>query len=67
MQRLPPRWRRTFWRWHDRLIDFADTTSGRMTILAVGLVVSIGAMLTIDVYRGNDGWLRLLTSYFSNG
>jgi hypothetical protein len=67
MPRLPPEWRRTFWRWHDRLIDFADTASGRMTILAVGMVISLGGMLAIDVYRGNDGLLRLLTSYFSNG
>ena len=64
MQRLPPRWRRTFWRWHDWLIDFADTTRGRLTILGVGMVVSLGAMLAIEAYRGNDGWLRVLTSAF---
>jgi len=64
MPRLPPKLRRKFWRWHDQLIDFSDTTKGRLTILSVSMAASMGCLLAYNLYIGNDGLLRLLTAPF---
>jgi hypothetical protein len=45
MRKLPPKWRRMFWRWHDRILDAAGTAPGRFVFPVVLLFIVVVALM----------------------
>jgi hypothetical protein len=57
--RLPPKWRRLFWRWHDGIFDACETDPGRAIVL---LIIAVCCYALI-IWREGAEWDWPLSFY----